>query len=152
MYKKLLMVAACFAGFTGLAQADSLLLPVYAPAYQAGHFMPVARVFLGYDQFGRPIYGHRHLPRRVIGYDRFGRPVYGIIYNNEPLLPAFAIFNSIVRPYDTGWNWRHRHWDRGEHLGWDRGEHRGWDRGEHRGWDRGEHRGWDHREHGDRHD
>lgn len=135
MYKKLLLTAACFAGMASIAQADTLLYPVYAPVYPAGHVVRVARVFLGYDQFGRPVYGHRHLPRQIIGYDQFGRPVYGVVYNNEPLLPAFAIFNNIVRPYSAGWNWHQRHWDRGEHRR-DHGEHRGWEHGEHGDWHR----------------
>lgn len=130
MYKKLLLAVVCFTGIAGIAQADTIVTPAYSAGYQTGHLMKVARVFLGYDEFGRPIYGHRRLPRQIIGYDRFGHPIYGVIYNNQPLAPALSIFNSIVRPYNSGWNWRHRHWDRGEHRGWNRGDHH--DHGDHR--------------------
>jgi hypothetical protein len=132
MYKKLLVAAACMAGAASIAQADTIVTPANSIGYQAGHFMKVARVFLGYDQFGRPVYGHRHLPRQIIGYNRYGRPIYGVIYNNEPVAPALAIFNSIVRPYNNQWNWRHRHWDRGEHRGGDYGEHHDRDHRDHR--------------------
>lgn len=147
MYKKIILAAACFAGMASLAQADTIVHPAYSAGYQSGHLMNVARVFLGYDQFGRPVYGHEHLRRQIIGYDRAGRPVYGVIYNNQPVAPALAIFNSIVRPYNRGWNWGNRHWDRDAHPGYyEHRDHR--DHGDYR-----DHRGYrDHRDHGDRHD
>lgn len=144
MYKKIILAAACFAGMAGLAQADTIVQPAYSAGYQSGHLITVARVFLGYDQFGRPVYGHEHLRHQIIGYDRAGHPIYGVIYNNQPLVPALSILNSIVRPYNSGWNWGNRHWDRNDHRGYqDRHDYR-----DHR--DNRDHR--DHRDHGDRHD
>jgi hypothetical protein len=136
MKAKVILAAACFAGAAGIAQAGTIPSPVTAPVYsgtapQAGHLMKVARVLLGYDQFGRPVYGHRRLPRQIIGYDQYGRPIYGYVYNNQPLFLTPGAINRIFRPYNPGWNWGHRHWEhRDRHEQGDH-QHRDHERGEH---------------------
>lgn len=116
--KKQALVAALFlAGAAGLAQAGTqpadLVVPSDTAALQAGHLMKVARVLLGYDADGNPIYGHEHLRRVIIGYDRWGHPIWGHLYHNRPLFLAPEVVATIVRPYSYDWDWGDRHWDRG---------------------------------------
>jgi hypothetical protein len=123
MKRQLILIALLLAGTAGVSQAapasDGVMnAPLNPTAAQAGHLLKVARVFLGYDQFGRPVYGYRHLPRVIVGYDRFGRPIYGRIFNNRPLFLHPRDYGVIVRPYRHDWDWGHRRWER-------RYEHRG---------------------------
>lgn len=138
MKRQLALVSFLFAGMAGISQAAPLPDGIVnatldTHATQTGHLIKVARVFLGYDQFGRPVYGYQRLPRVIIGYNRFGRPIYGRIYNNRPLFLHPNDYGLVVRPFRRDWDWGHRRWNRGFEHRMDRGD-----------------RGFEHRDHGDR--
>lgn len=134
MKKQVLLAALCIAGAAGLAQAGTqtadMVVPSNTATFQAGHLMKVARVLLGYDAAGNPIYGHEHLRRQIIGYDRFGHPIWGHLYHNRPLFTSPDVVATIARPYNPHWDWRGHHWDRDWHRNAFHGRH-DWDRHDH---------------------